>query len=398
MAEFAYKAIHKLEARQVRGILVAHSQSDATQKLTSMGLYPLAVKPRAVRRALLRGRVTRTNLLSFTVQLRSMLSSGVPVVRALEEMAAYESSPAFRAVLEEIKMRVEGEGALSAALAEHPKVFPAFYLGAFRAGEAGGTLPEVLANLITTVERQMEFDAQLKQAMMYPIFVSVLLAGVGVLYLGFVMPKILEMVRELGGKLPLMTRMMIALSDGFQRAWFIPLGGTIAAVAGFVRLRRTARGRLWLDTILLRLPLVGSLTQKVILAKFSHFLSLLLASGYEILPSLELVKDTVGNSRSVRAIETVHARIQSGDSLSNSMRGLGFIPFVISMIAVGEKSGMVTEQLDKVAEYYEREVDRGLKRLLSLVEPILLIIFGAMAAVVILSTFMPMYQSMSLAK
>jgi type IV pilus assembly protein PilC len=167
---------------------------------------------------------------------------------------------------------------------------------------------------------------------------------------------------------------------------------------GFTRLRSTARGRLWLDGLLLRIPLVGPLNQKVILAKFSHFLSLLLSSGYEILPSLELVKDTVGNRSSVRAIETVHARIQAGDSLSNSMRGLGFIPFVISMIAVGEKSGMVTEQLDKVAEYYEREVDRGLKKLLALIEPILLVVFGAMAAVVILSTFMPMYQSMSLAK
>jgi type IV pilus assembly protein PilC len=327
-----------------------------------------------------------------------MLSSGVPVVRALEEMAAYESNLAFRAVLEEIKMRVEGEGALSAALAEHPKVFPAFYLGAFRAGEAGGTLPEVLANLVGTIERQMEFDAQLKQAMMYPIFVSALLLGVGVLYLGFVMPKILEMVRELGGKLPLMTRILIGVSDGFQRAWYLPLGGLVLGSIGFTRLRSTAGGRLWLDGLLLRIPLVGPLNQKVILAKFSHFLSLLLSSGYEILPSLELVKDTVGNRSSVRAIETVHARIQAGDSLSNSMRGLGFIPFVISMIAVGEKSGMVTEQLDKVAEYYEREVDRGLKKLLALIEPILLVVFGAMAAVVILSTFMPMYQSMSLAK
>lgn len=398
MPEFAYRAIQRAPSKQVRGTLTAYSPQEAEARLTQMGFYPLAVQAAKPRRRLLRKRLTRNNLLSFTIQLRSLLASGVPVVKALEEIAANEPHAEFRVKVEEIRMQVEQEGQLTEALAAHPKIFPQFYIGAFRAGEAGGTLPEVLSELTKTLERQMEFDGQLKQAMTYPIVVSSLLIGVGVLYMGFVLPKILGMVQELGAKIPPPTKLLILMTRLFTDYWFVPLSGLLVLTCAIRFVFRDPRGRLQVDRWVLRIPLLGSLVQRVVLARFSHFLALLLHAGYELLPSLEIVKGTVGNRYSAQAIEVTRNRIQSGESLSESMRGLSFIPFVISMIAVGEKSGRVADQLDKVAEYYEREVERSLKKLLSLLEPVILIVFGAFAAVVILGTFLPMYQSMSLAK
>lgn len=397
--EFAYRAIQRKPSKQVRGVLTAYTPEEAEEKLRQMGFYPLAVHlagPR--RRRPWSGRITRNHLLGFTVQLRSLLASGVPVVKALEEIAGNESHLEFRNRIDQIRLQVEQEGHLTDALAAHPKVFPEFYVGAFRAGEAGGTLPEVLGDLAHTLERQIEFDAQLKQAVLYPIVVSVMLLGVAGLYLGFVLPKVMGLVVELGARTPPVTKLLMLASRMFTELWYVSLA--LLGIGGYAmrRVLRDARGREWLDRTLLRLPVVGGLVQRVVLARFSHFLALLLRSGYGLLPSLEIVQGTVGNRSSAAAIATTRTRIQGGESLSEAMRGLPFIPFVISMIAVGEKSGTVTEQLEKVNEYYEREVERALKRGLSMLEPIILVLFGAFAAVVILGTFLPMYQAMSLAK
>jgi type IV pilus assembly protein PilC len=398
MPEFNYRAIDTAGSKLVRGVLVAYGLQDAEEKLAGMGLAPVEVTPRVTRRTLAWHKPTRGHVLGFSVQLHSMLCSGVPVATSLEQIAANEPHPGFRRLVEDVRQRVEHEGSLSAALAAHPEVFPPFYLGAIRAGEAGGTLGSVLHDLVRTLERQQEFDAQLKQAMIYPIFVVALLTGVGVLYMGFVLPQILKMVRELGGSLPITTRVLMSLSDAFAQAWFLLPIGAAALAAGIWRVRRTPRGQLLLDTALLRVPLLGEVIRKTTLAKFAHYLALLLQSGYELLPSLELVKGTMGNACSARAVERTQMRIQGGEALSSAMRGLAFAPFVISMVAVGEKTGLVGGQLEKVAEYYEHDVERALKRLLALLEPVILILFGSLAAIVIMSTFMPMYQSMSLAK
>jgi type IV pilus assembly protein PilC len=395
MPQYTYQAVDD-KNKQVKGTLPAHSLEDAEGQLREMGLYPISVQAKASRKSggFLSRKVAGKDLLSFTIQLHMMFTAGLPLLQSLQNIAEQEKNPKFQEVIGDICKKIETTGSFSEALAAHPEVFPPFYLGAVRAGESGGTLPDILEELADSLEKQGELQAELKQALMYPCMIMVVMSAVTGFYAFYLMPKMMKLVLELGAPIPWYTRGVQFVIGSIMSLW-IPI--VAFAVIGFVVLlfyRRTESGAYTLAYMKMKVPLFGQVIQKSILCTFSHYLSLLLRSGFGLLPSLDLVKGTIGNKTIVRSIETIQERIKRGESFADSMKGLPFPGFMITMIGLGEQTGKVAEQLALVNGYFEKDVQRTIKKVLTMMEPIILVVFGGISAIILLSTFFPLYNSM----
>jgi type IV pilus assembly protein PilC len=395
MPQYIYQAVDSKNKR-LKGSFPARNLEDAENQVREMGLYPISVQVKAKRKSggLGSGKVTTKDVLSFTIQLHLMFTAGLPLLQSLQNIAEQEKNAKFQEVIGDICKRIETTGSFSEAIAAHPKVFPPFYLGAVRAGEQGGTLPEILEELADSLEKQDALQSELKQAMMYPCMIMVVMSAVTGFYAFYLMPKMMKLVIELGAPIPWYTRGVQFIIGSIMGLW-IPI--IIFAVIGFIALifyRKTESGAYTLSYAKMKVPLFGQVIQKSILCTFSHYLSLLLRSGFGLLPSLDLVKGTIGNKTVVRSIETIEERIKRGQSFADSMKGLPFPGFMITMIALGEQTGKVAEQLAMVNGYFEKDVQRTIKKVLTMMEPIILVVFGGISAVILLSTFFPLYNSM----
>jgi type IV pilus assembly protein PilC len=395
MPQYTYQAVDGRNKR-VKGTLPASNLGDAEAQLREMGLYPISVQAKVARRTrgFGSGRIRAKDVLSFTIQLHLMFTAGLPLLRSLENIAEQERNPKFQEVIGDICKRIETTGSFSEAIAAHPKVFPPFYLGAVRAGEQGGTLPEILEELAESLEKQDELQSELKQALMYPVLIMCVMTAVSGFYAFYLMPRMMALVLEMGAPLPFYTKAVwFTVSTLRNSAIPIIILGILAG-AGVLVYRKTESGSYTLSYLKMKFPLFGSVVQKSILTTFSHYLSLLLRSGFGLLPSLSLVKGTIGNKTIVRAIDTIEERIKRGESFADSMKGLPFPGFMITMIALGEQTGRVAEQLVMINQYFEKDVKRTTKRVLTLLEPLILVTFGGISAVILLSTFFPLYNAM----
>ncbi|MCK4426960.1 MAG: type II secretion system F family protein, partial [candidate division Zixibacteria bacterium] len=394
MPLYTYQAVDN-KNKQVKGTLPAHTLEDVEGQIREMGLYPISVQAKAKRKSsgFGSGKVTSKDVLSFTIQLHLMFTAGLPLLQSLQNIAEQEKNPKFQEVIGEICKKIETTGSFSEALAAFPKIFPPFYLGAVRAGEGGGTLAEILDELADSLEKQDALQAELKQAMMYPCMIMVVMSAVTGFYAFYLMPKMMKLVLELGVPIPWYTRGIQFIIGSIMGLW-IPI--VVFAVIGFVALifyRKTESGAYTLAYMRMKIPLFGQVIQKSILCTFSHYLSLLLRSGFGLLPSLDLVKGTIGNKTIVRSIETIEERIKRGESFADSMKGLPFPGFMITMIGLGEKTGRVAEQLALINAYFEKDVQRTTKKVLTIMEPLILVVFGGISAIILLSTFFPLYNS-----
>jgi type IV pilus assembly protein PilC len=399
MPQYTYQAVDNKNKR-VKGLVNASSLDDAEGQIREMDLYPISVQAKASRKSagFLSGKVTRKDLLSFTIQLHLMFTAGLPLLRSLENIAEQEKNPRFQEIIADICRKIETTGSFSEALAAHPEVFPPFYLGAVRAGEQGGTLAEILEELAESLEKQDALQAELKQAMMYPCMIMCVMSAVTGFYAFYLMPKMMELVLELGAPIPWYTRGVQFIIGSIMGLWMPIVVFAVAGLVGFLFYRRTESGAYIVSYAKMKVPLFGQVVQKSVLCTFSHYLSLLLRSGFGLLPSLDLVKGTIGNKTIVRSIETIQERIKRGESFAGSMQGLPFPGFMITMIGLGEQTGKVAEQLRLINAYFEKDVERTIKKVLTMMEPIILVVFGGISAIILLSTFFPLYNSMGQVK
>ena len=298
-----------------------------------------------------------------------------------------------------MRLYVESCASLSAALAKHPKAFNLLYVAMVRAGEAGGVLDSVLQRLAMTIEKQVELRRKVKSAMTYPAVVSLLVALLVTAMLLFVIPMFQNIYKSLGGTLPVPTQILINVSNVVRNFWFIVFAAEIGAVFLFRWWINSEEGRKRWDTLKLKAPIFGGLARKTALARFGRTLSALVRSGVPILESLDIVAETAGNWVVSEAVRDTQQQVKRGEPLSKRLEEHPvFPPMVVQMMTVGEETGALDEMLDKIADFYDQEVEATVNALTSLIEPILIVIMGIVIGGMIIALYLPMFDVIKLIK
>lgn len=403
-AEYTYVARKRTGERQT-GMLTALSQDEALARLHAEGKVVLQlVEARGLlggrRRAELRrslqlsGRRTGVRELAlFTRQMSTIFAAGIPIVRGLRGLAADVGNPSLARAIDDVALRIERGETLSGAFAAHPQCFNSFYVSMLRAGEAAGVLDSILEALAIYLEKTDGVRTKVRAALSYPAFVFVFsLIAAAVLLLKTV-PMFVGIYADMGQQLPALTRSVVGASTFLRENVVVGallLAGPFVAVWAF---RRTRRGLLITDGLLIRLPVFGPIVHKSVLSRVSRTLGLLMQSGVPILDALDMVKNTCGNAAVGARIEAVKVRVGSGQGLAAAFRGAkGFPEMVLQLVSTGEESGMLDSMILKGAEFYERQVDAAVDGITSLIEPILIVVVGGMIGIVVIAMFLPIFH------
>ncbi len=341
-------------------------------------------------------RVKSKDLAVFTRQFGVMLGSGLPLIQGLEILAEQQQNKGFAAVLKVIRSSVEGGATLSGACRQHASVFDALYTNMLEAGETGGVLEAVLKRLSAHLEKAVKLRAAVKSALIYPVSVMVIALSVVILLLWKVVPIFATLFAGLDATLPLPTRVVIALSH-FVASYIWLIGLVVAGgVVGLKKYYGTPEGRRLLDGLLLKLPAVGVLLRKIAVARFSRTLSTLITSGVPMLESLDITARTAGNAVIEDAINMVRREVEAGHDVADPMRRSGVFPHLtVQMVAVGEQTGALDNMLEKVADFYEDEVDVAVADLLAAMEPMIIVFLGTVVGGVVISMYLPLFSLIS---
>ena len=343
--------------------------------------------------SLLEPRVGLKDLVVFSRQFASMVKAGVAILRGLAVMVEQCENKKMKSTLEAVRKSVEQGLSLSDAMAQHPQVFDRLFVAMIRAGETGGILDEVLARLAEFQESASKLTQKVQAAMYYPI--AVLLVALLVLWgmLTFILPIFSKMFTEMGAELPAFTQLLLSLSDFVRSIWMLILFiALLATGAGIAKWYQTEEGRYKIDAFLLRVPIFGDLLRKVAIARFSRTFGTLIHSGVPMLSSLEVVKDTAGNAVIMRSIETVRNEVRQGGTVSKPLsRDPIFPPMVTQMVAIGEETGRMDEMLEKIADFYDVEVENAVDALTSLLEPIMVVGIGGIVGSVVIGMYLPIF-------
>jgi type IV pilus assembly protein PilC len=402
---FAYK-VRDQSGKLVEGQLEAEDATLVVGKLRQMGYTPIAVEAKHdnklkadIKIPGLSGRVKLKDVAVFSRQFATMINSGLSLIRSLAILAEQTENEELARVIGEVRLDVEKGVSLSAAISKHPKVFSRLYIAMVRSGEIGGVLDAVLMRLADTIEKQVELRRKVRSAMTYPIVALSLCLVIAAAMLLFIVPQFKAIYTDLGGQLPLPTRVLISLSD-LLKTWF-PLF-ILAAGIGVYFFRRwikTENGRMIWDRFKLRMPVFGLLTRKTALARFSRTLAALTRSGVGILEALDIVAETSGNEVVSVALRETQSAVKRGDTLARPLEQHEvFPPMVTQMISVGEETGALDEMLDKIADFYDSEVTATVDALTSLIEPLMIVVMGTIVGGMIISLYLPMFNIIKLIK
>jgi type IV pilus assembly protein PilC len=328
-----------------------------------------------------------------------MVGAGLTLIRALGILADQTESKPLAAIISTMRGDIERGLSFSQAVSKHPKVFPNVYIAMVRSGEVGGMLDSVLLQLATMLEKQLELRRRVKSAMSYPIAVGGVIVVIVSAMLIFIVPMFESMYKDLGGTLPLPTRMLISVSGLITSMWWLIALITVGTVVGLKRWKATPPGRMAFDRLKLRLPIVRVIVQKTALARFCQTLAALARSGVSIMEALDIVADTAGNAVVAAAVMDARERVRVGESVSAALAGHAVFPeMVVQMMAVGEETGALDEMLDKIGEFYDAEVSATVDSLTSLIEPLLMVVMGATVGGMVVSLYMPMFKIINLVK
>jgi type IV pilus assembly protein PilC len=398
MTTFAFKAVD-LAGVPTRGELDADNKQAVNSQLRAKGLIVLDIEEqKTTDLGDYFGRWRRVKAQELTVatrQLATMIQSGMSLLRALYVLEEQARSDRFREAITSIRLDVEAGIALSEALKRHPEIFNVLYVAMVAAGEAGGILEETLERVADQLEKDDSLRRQIKAALMYPILISCFALCVLLALVAFLVPVFEKVFKEFGGHLPAITQFTVDFSHIVTGAPYLIVGGAVGIVVGFRKWKKSKRGREQWDRFKLRVPWkIGDLVQKVALARFARTFSALIGAGVPMLQAIDITGRTSGNSVIEKAMNSVGESVRGGGSLTTPMRlePAAFPTMVTQMIAVGEETGALEQMLTKIADFYEDEVAAGLKALTSILEPLMIIVVGAIVGFIVVAMYMPMFK------
>jgi type IV pilus assembly protein PilC len=395
MPVFTYRGTNR-SGNSVAGEMNAPSKTEAQSQLRRQQITPtkMSEKGKEFNLPTFGSGVKAKELAVFTRQFSVMIDAGLPLVQCLEILASQQENKTFQKVLAGTRASVEGGSTLSAAMKQYPKVFDPLYSNMVEAGETGGILDTILQRLSTYIEKNVKLQAAVKSALIYPVGVLTVAGAVITLLLWKVVPIFATLFAGLGVDLPLPTKIVIALSNFIGSIFgLLIVVGLVGSIIGLKIWYGTPQGRFILDTIVLKLPILGMVMRKIAVARFTRTLGTLISSGVPILESLDITAKTSGNAVVERALFKVRKALEEGKSLTDPLKESGVFPgMVTQMIAVGEQTGAMDAMLQKIADFYEDEVDAAVKDLLTALEPIMIVFLGVVVGGVVISMYLPLFS------
>jgi len=398
MAAFAYSAINAV-GLESRGQLTATDPVAARELLRQRGLRPIALSEVGDGSGSgRRKKVKQRSLQVFSRQFATMIDAGLNVVSSLVILEQQTDDNALGEVIREVRSDVEGGMLLSQAMARHPKVFDRLYIAMVEAGEAAGILDKVLDRVALQIEKEMKIKRRVKGAMIYPTVVLVFAVLVLIGMLLFLVPVFENVFKDLGGDLPALTQVVVLASDAVRGYWFILFPAVGGSIYGFRRWKKTPAGRQVWDRFKLRAPSgIGKVVLKVAMARFSRTLATLVAAGVDIIKALEISGQTAGNWVIESALADVRARVHQGVPIAQPLiENPVFPPLVAQMVKIGEETGELERMLDKIADFYEDEVDTSIQALTSIIEPLMMIGVGVIVGIIVIAMYLPMFKLLQL--
>lgn len=396
MADYQYKARNN-QGDMVSGVVVAPTEDIAYGILRDKKLFIVSLKERRRSAFLaglsLRGRVKAAEIVVFSRQLSVMISSNVPIVRALRVLVRQTTNKELKAVVSEISDEVDGGAKLSQTLSRYPHVFNNFFVQMVRSAETTGRLDEILQYLADQLEKDYDLKAKARGAMIYPAFIISTLFIVGIGMMMFVLPQITGIFAESDVELPVTTKIFMAISDFLIGYWWLLIVFGIGAFFGFRFLVSSDKGRKFVDLAKIRAPIIGPIFNRLYLTRYARSLSTLVASGVPLTKSLDIVADVVGNTLYHDLTKETIRRVEGGASITSVYVKSKDIPLMLSqMMSVGEQSGQLDKILEKVADFYSRELENSLANLTALIEPIIMVVIGVAVGLLVSAIILPIYN------
>lgn len=404
MPIFEYTAL-TAEGKTVSDIIDAESISAARQKLRAARIYPVSIKEvseTAGKRKkgqsvldlpVLGRKVKSSELAIMTRQLATLIGAGFPLVPAIATLIPQAGSTTLKQILSEIKDAIEEGASFASALSKHRDIFSEIYINMVRAGESSGTLDLVLNRLADVMERQEELKNQIFAAMTYPVLM--LFVGSGILFflLTNIVPQVTSIYADMGGRLPVITRVLIEISSFFRAYWWAVIACLVAMIIAFVLFKRSDRGQEIYDRIILKVPLIGELKRKLAVARFAGTLGSLTENGVSLLVALKIVENIVGNRIIANAVSEAASEVEKGSGLNRALARSSVFPHIaVQMIQVGENSGRLEEMLGKIADIYEKEVQTTVSAMTAIMEPFIILVMAVVVGFIVLAVCLPIFK------
>ncbi|MBL7069106.1 MAG: type II secretion system F family protein [Candidatus Omnitrophica bacterium] len=397
MPSFKYLAKDK-DGKTISGTTDAASREELINILREKELIIIDITEvgqgtRASTLSFFKERVNADDLVIFSRQLATMVSSGIPLVNAFDILGEQIEKKRFKEIVLDVRDEIEAGKSLSAGLAKHSDVFSNLFVNMVKAGESSGMLDEILDRVALYLEKTSALQKKIKSAMVYPVIITIMALSVTALLLIKVIPIFKEIYAGFGAKLPLPTQMLISASD-FMRKYFLQGVIALSVIIFFTtRLAKTPKGRLFLDTRKLKLPVFGPMLRKIIVGRFTRTLSTLVKSGVSILVCLEIVAKTAGNKVIENAVLEVHSSIREGETIASPLQKSGvFPPMVVRMISVGERTGQLDKMLSKISDFYDEQVEAAISGLTSIIEPLIIAFLGIVIGTIVICMFLPIFK------
>ncbi len=383
-----------------KGEMEASTEEAVLANLKRMKIEPTKIKKKPKdlfeNVAFLQPKVQTRDIILFARQFSTMIDAGLPIIQCLDILYSQQENPTFKKILRSIKDDVESGSTLAESLKKFPKEFDDLFVNMIAAGEAGGILDTILRRLSTYMEKAARLKSKVKGALTYPIVTLIIACAVLAVILIFVIPVFEEMFSDMGGQLPAFTRMVVAASDFVKGNVIYIVIGLMLFIFAFKKFYNTEKGRAFVDKNILKLPVFGDLIRKVAVAKFTRTMGTMLSSGVAILEALEIVAKTAGNKTIEKAVYTVRSDIAEGRTMADPLSESGVFPsMVCQMIAVGESTGALDAMLEKIAVFYDEEVDQAVENLTALIEPFMLVFLGITIGGLVIAMYLPVFKMAS---